>query len=157
MRLKIVEVSLLAPEKERDAIVGARDHQLRLAGGQSGNPVIAKPIAQEHRVVTRAFDPIDRRLQAVQHDLGADIMQALGEKLHLDGVHRSRNRGAELAIEDLATDQFQAHGMARDSRWRTRLNAAMKAGVVPQQPPMNATPASAKPDALSAKASAVVL
>lgn len=79
------------------------------------------------------------------------------QKLHLDGVHRPGNHRAEFAVEDLAADQFQAHGIACVFGCRARLGVAMKAGVVPQQPPINATPALTKAEALSAKASGVVL
>ena len=75
-------------------------------------------------------------LEALAHRPAAQVVQALGEEPGVHDVGRARDGVAELADDDLAADQEDAHDAAAlTSAWTN-------AGLVPQQPPTNDAPAS---------------
>ena len=98
-----------------------------------------------------SLDLVDGRLEARAHRLGAQVVQALGEEPGVDHVGRSRDGVAELADDDLAADQEDAHDAAALTSARTN------SGLVPQQPPTNDAPASISAGRWLANASGVIV
>ena len=85
------------------------------------------------------------------HCPGASVVQALGEKAGVHHVGRSRDGIAELADDDLATDQEDTRDAAALTSARTN------SGLVPQQPPRNDAPASNSAGRWLANVSAVMV
>ena len=112
MALEVVEVPLLAAQEERDAVVGAGDDQGDVPRRQAHQAVAAQGIAQQHGVVLRLVHRGQHFLQPGRHAGLADVVQSLGQELDVDLVDRPGHRGAQLAVEDFAGNQFQAHGVS---------------------------------------------
>ena len=110
VRLEVVEVALLAAEEERDAVVGAGNDQGNAPGGKPHQSVAAQTVAEQHGFVFRLVDGGQRIGQPRRHAGLADVVQSLGQELDIDPVDRPGHRGAQLAAEDFAGNEFQLQG-----------------------------------------------
>ena len=149
--VEIFLVTLAAAHEQGDAIVGAGNDQRQGAALQARHAVAAQGVAEEQGLVARRVSGVGDLLEPGAHSRAAEVVQSLGEELDIHLVGRAGHRGAHLAVEHLAGDQFQAHG-----RPRTRAAARINSGFVPQQPPIKPAPASTRAGMEAANCSGLV-
>ncbi len=118
--------------------MGAGDDERQGPRDQSGQAVAAEAVTEYDRVVNGGVRGVDHGLQLGAHRLGALVVQALREELHVHLVRRAHHGVAELPQDHFTADQEDAHQRT------TRARARMKSGLVPQQPPTNEAPASTR-------------
>ena len=92
--VKIIEISFFATEEKRDAIVRPGNDQRDVFGRQSQQAVAAQGIAEENRIVVRFIDRGEHFLKPRGHACLTDVVQSFGQKLDIDLIDRSGNRGA---------------------------------------------------------------
>ena len=109
MVLEVGGVAMTAAHQHADAVVGAGKHELRAAGAQALGASAAQCVAEQDGVVAHRIGRVDALLQVVAH-LHAERMQAHRNRLHVDHVRGARDNVLDFAREDLAMDQFDAHG-----------------------------------------------
>jgi hypothetical protein len=105
-----LEIAFLAPQEERDAVVGARQHEWNRAGREPHQAVAAQRVAEQHRFVLALVDSVQHLLETTMHGARADVVQALGQELDVDPIGGACHRCADLAVDDLAGDQLESHG-----------------------------------------------
>ncbi len=76
---------------------------------QAHEAVVAQAVGERHRVVLRGIGRVDRPLQALAHDAAPLVVEALRQERNVHLARRARGEVAQLAEEDLAGNDAEAH------------------------------------------------
>ena len=131
MLLEVVEVALLAAEKESDAVVGARNHQRNVPGREADQTVATQSITHQDGVVFRLVDSLQHLFESRRHARLADVVQPFGQELDVDLIDRVSHRGAQFAVEDFAGYEFQMQGRVS---WLSAVTARYPATMMRRLP-----------------------
>ena len=94
MALELGLVALARAEIERDAVVGARHDDGRVAGDEVGGGGAAQPVGEQDGIALARLDGVDLILQRMAQLLGR-VVQSLAEETCGDGMGRGRGRSID--------------------------------------------------------------
>ena len=127
--------ALAASQKQGDAVVGSGDDQGILGALQADGALAAQTVAQKDRVEGRVvrivglamgivIDLVDLVLELLPQVAGV-IMQALTDGGDIDVVRAVGHHAGDLALEDLASQQFVTHTHSLPSGKHPRKGTAL--------------------------------